>query len=228
MKNIKHIFFDLDHTLWDFEKNSALTFRQIFFEENLSVSFNDFMATYKDVNLKYWKLFRDDKVSKNDLRYFRLKDTFDALKFSVSDTLINKISVNYINFLPNNNHLFEGTIELLAYLKTKYQLHIITNGFEEVQSKKLNYSGLRPYFNQIITSESVNIKKPNRKIFEFALQTSGATAANSLMIGDSLEADIYGALNVGLQAIYCNFDKQEIVDENFISVKSLSEIRQYL
>lgn len=228
MKNIKHIFFDLDHTLWDFEKNSALTFQQIFLDENISLSFDDFITAYKPINLRYWKLFRDEKINKTDLRYYRLKETFDTLKYIVSDTLIDKIAINYIDFLPNNNYLFDGTIELLEYLKEKYHLHIITNGFEEVQSKKIVSSGLRPYFKQIITSESVHVKKPNPKIFEFALNVSGANAANSLMIGDSLEADIQGALNVGFKAIHCNFEHEEIAVTNFISVKSLSEIKQYL
>ena len=80
MKNIKHIFFDLDHTLWDFEKNSALTFEQIFIDEKMNLSFTDFIQIYKPINLKYWKLFRDEKVSKEDLRYYRLKETFDALE----------------------------------------------------------------------------------------------------------------------------------------------------
>jgi len=228
MKNIQHIFFDLDHTLWDFEKNSALTFQQIFIDENMSLSFNDFITIYKPINLRYWKLFRDEKINKKDLRYYRLKETFDALKYVVSDTLIDKIAINYIDFLPNNNHLFDGTVELLAYLKSKYQLHIITNGFEEVQTKKMTSSGLSPYFKQVITSESVHVKKPNPKIFEFALQVSGANAGNSLMIGDSIEADINGALSVGMQAIHCNFENEIITDNNFISVKSLSELKQYL
>ena len=132
--NIKHIFFDLDHTLWDFDRNSELTFQQIFEEQNIEISIKDFLTVYMPINLNYWRLFREDKISKSDLRYSRLKDSFQALKFEISDNLINIVSEDYITYLPNHNYLFEGTIELLDYLSEKYELHIITNGFEEVQN----------------------------------------------------------------------------------------------
>jgi putative hydrolase of the HAD superfamily len=225
---IKHVFFDLDHTLWDFEKNSGLTFRQIFKEENILLSFEAFISIYKPINLRYWKLYREEKVSKEELRYLRLKETFDALEYAISDILIDKIAINYIAFLPNHNHLFEGTFELLTYLKDKYHLHIITNGFEEVQALKMEKSGLMPYFNKIVTSESVGVKKPNPKVFEFALQISEAEIDNSIMIGDNLEADIQGALDFGIKAIHCNFDQLLVANKEIISVKSLAEIKLYL
>ena len=167
--NIKHIFFDLDHTLWDFDKNSALTFQQIFEEQNIQIEISDFLLIYMPINLKYWRLYREDKVSKTNLRYGRLKDTFDAMNYQISDNLIIKMSEDYIKYLPNYNHLFEDTIEVLEYLSKKYQLHIITNGFEEVQNLKMQKSGILKYFKEIITSESVGVKKPNAKVFEFAI-----------------------------------------------------------
>lgn len=228
MTNIKHVFFDLDHTLWDFEKNSALTFQQVFENQKILITVDDFLNAYKPINLKYWKLYRNEKVTKDDLRFYRLKETFDALNYSISDDLVNFISESYIDFLPNYNHLFDGTLDLLDYLKEKYHLHIITNGFQEVQSLKMEKSGLSSYFKQIITSESVGLKKPNPKIFEFALQISEATLDNSIMIGDSLEADIQGALDFGIKAIHCNFEQVVIENKEIISVKSLVEIKQYL
>lgn len=226
---IEHIFFDLDHTLWDFEKNSALTFEKIFLENKIDLDIQDFLKVYVPLNLQYWKLYRNEKVSKEALRYERLKKSFDAINYNVSDALIDTLATAYIDNLSNFNHLFEGTLELLDYLKEKkYSLHIITNGFEEVQNKKMINSKLYPYFEQIITSESVGVKKPDSRVFEHALKVSNAKRENSIMIGDSLEADIHGAINVGLSAIHCVFDATTPIDKNVNVVTSLLEIKRYL
>lgn len=225
---IQHVFFDLDHTLWDFEKNSALTFEKIFSENNINLKINDFLEVYIPLNLKYWKLYREEKITKEALRYQRLKSAFDAVNYNISDNLINKIAIDYIANLANFHHLFEGTFELLDYLKEKYTLHIITNGFAEIQSKKMKSSKIHHYFTEIITSESVGLKKPNPKVFNYALKAANATTANSVMIGDSLEADIQGALNVGLQAIHFVFDDITATDKKVTTVNHLLEIKQYL
>ncbi|MDT0552594.1 YjjG family noncanonical pyrimidine nucleotidase [Urechidicola vernalis] len=222
-----HIFFDLDHTLWDFDKNSALTFKKIFELNRIPVNVEKFLNYYQNINLKYWRLYRVDKVTKEQLRYGRLKDTFEILKIDFSDDVISKLSEDYITYLSTFNHLFHGTHELLTYLKTKYTLHIITNGFIEVQNKKLENSGIRKYFDQIITSEQVGVKKPNSKVFKYALQKAGAINTESFMIGDSWEADIMGAKNYGLNVIYCNFGN-ETVGESIPSVKNLLEIKNFL
>lgn len=226
--NLEHIFFDLDHTLWDFEKNSALTFGKILPEAGVDINFDNFLFTYIPINSKYWKLYREDKVSKAKLRYARLKETFDALKCEVSDEVIRHLSEEYIRQLPNFNHLFEGTFELLDYLKDKYQLHMITNGFEEVQTLKMSKSGILDYFQKIITSESVGVKKPNPRVFQFALSKAQALPENSMMIGDNLEADIQGALEVGMRAIHFNPEDIKDIPENVISVAKLLEIKQYI
>ena len=140
---IKHIFFDLDHTLWDFEKNSNLTFEQLFKKNKIQLKLDVFLEQYSPINFHYWKLFREDKISKEDLRYGRLKDAFDVLNYSIEDELIHLLSEEYIDVLPFHNHLFEGAIELLEYLHPKYGLHIITNGFEEVQNLKLEKSRIK-------------------------------------------------------------------------------------
>ncbi len=228
MKHIQHVFFDLDHTLWDFEKNSALTFMRILDEHAVEVSFNSFIETYKPINAHYWKLYREERVSKEKLRYDRLNETFKKLNYKASDTLINTLSEKYIEHLPGFNHLFDGTIELLEYLQEKYELHIITNGFEEVQTLKMQKSGILPYFKEIITSESVGVKKPNPKVFRYALEKANAEPGNSLMIGDNLEADIQGALDCNLSVIHCNFEKEKVTIDNLISVTSLNEIMKYL
>ncbi|PCI07113.1 MAG: noncanonical pyrimidine nucleotidase, YjjG family [Flavobacteriaceae bacterium] len=222
-----HIFFDLDHTLWDFEKNSTKTFEHIFKLNKMSIDIQKFLNYYVSINNAYWRLFRNDKVSKEALRYGRLKDTFDKIKFPISDDLINKLSEDYITHLSSFNYLFDGAIEILDYLKPKYTLHIITNGFSEVQYKKLSNSKIDIYFDTVITSEAVGVKKPNPKIFKYALQQAGAKIKESVMIGDNWEADIMGAKNYGMNVIFCNFEN-ESVDESIQSIQHLLELKKYL
>ena len=228
MQNIQHVFFDLDHTLWDFEKNSDLTFQKIFKMNDLSVDLHSFLEVYRPLNFKFWKLYREEKVTKSELRYGRLKNTFDAIDFPISDTLIYLIADQYIEHLADFNHLFDGAIEILDYLNQKYTLHIITNGFEEIQTKKMINSKIYHYFEKVITSESVGVKKPNLKVFKHALEIANANIDQAIMIGDSIEADINGALGVGMKAIHCNFDTSLVPNNLFISVSSLLEIKKFI
>ena len=224
---IKHIFFDLDHTLWDFESNSDKAFETIFIKHQINLELNEFLEIYRPINLQYWKLFREDKVSKADLRYGRLKEAFDAITYSISDDLINQLAIDYIDVLPNHNQLFDGTHEILEHLKPNYKLHIITNGFDEVQHKKIEKSGLSTYFDKVITSEKVGVKKPNPEIFLYALREANANANESIMIGDNLEADILGAMANGFDAIHCNFNGYSTVD-SIKTVTHLLELKKYL
>lgn len=227
MKNIKDIFFDLDHTLWDFDRNSALAFKEIFKLNAIEIDYEHFLKVYSPINFKYWKWYREDRVTKAQLRYGRFKKTFDALGVAVTDDVIDKLSEDYIEYLPHNNHLFEGTCEILDYLSEKYRLHIITNGFEEVQTKKLENSKIAHYFEAVITSEAAGVKKPHPKIFQLALKESGAVSAHSVMIGDTYEADIVGAQNVGIPAICFNYHNLHIPDGTIV-IDHLNEIRDYL
>ena len=202
---IKHVFFDLDHTLWDFDKNSALTFEKIFKLNNLDIDLDSFLKVYVPINLQYWKLYREEKIDKKSLKFARLNDAFKALDLEVSARIVHKLSDDYITYLSTFNHLFPDTIALLEYLQPKYTLHIITNGFKEVQHGKLNQSHIDHYFQTVTNSEMVGVKKPNPKIFKHALHMAKATAEESLMIGDNLEADIMGALNFGMDAICFNY-----------------------
>lgn len=224
---INHIFFDLDHTLWDFETNSDIAFKTIFKDHKVKIDIDKFLNYYRNINQNYWKLYRDEKISKEGLRYGRLKDTFDIIKLKLDDDLINNLAIDYINVLPNSNLLFEGAHEILDYLQPNYKMHIITNGFNEVQSQKMDKSNLSKYFEKIITSEDAGVKKPNPIIFEYALNQAKATSNESIMIGDNWEADIMGAKNVGLDVIFCNFNK-ESVSENIKSVSCLADIKKYL
>jgi len=145
-KEIKDVFFDLDHTLWDFDRNSTLAFATIFEKNKIDVDLVEFLKVYTPINFKYWKWYRQERVTKTQLRYGRLKKTFDALSIKASNDTIDRLSEDYIIHLPDHNYLFEGAIELLDYLKQYYKLHIITNGFEEVQLKKLTNSNIATYF----------------------------------------------------------------------------------
>tara|TARA_R110000868_G_scaffold86347_9_gene242286 strand:+ start:15341 stop:16030 length:690 start_codon:yes stop_codon:yes gene_type:complete len=226
-KIVTDVFFDLDHTLWDFEKNSALTFEKILFENQVHIDLNDFLKVYVPNNLIFWKKFREEKITKEELRYQRLKTTFDALSFTISDTTIHELSEQYIANLSSYNHLFPSAIEILAYLKPKYKLHIITNGFQEVQERKIKNSKIDGYFTHVINSEMAGVKKPNPIIFQLALDKAKALPAKSLMIGDSLEADILGAKAQGLNALHFNAhheEKHEICD----MITHLNEIKNYL
>ena len=215
---VKSIFFDLDHTIWDFERNSACTFEFLFKKYNIIVDIDHFLDIYIPINLKYWKLYRTESITKEYLRYNRLKEAFFKMNFDLPSELINTLSDNYIETLPKFNYLIDGAIEVLEYLKPKYKLFILTNGFKKVQSNKLNNSGINNYFEKVFDSESVGVKKPNPIIFKYALENSNSNADESLMIGDSFEADIMGAISVGMNAIhYANFgekthDKCLIID----------------
>lgn len=227
MKHIKHIFFDLDHTLWDFDKNSKLTFIYLFEKHKLDIDVEKFLEGYEVINLKYWKLYREDKINKDDLRFNRLKEALDVINFDASDDLIRILSEDYITYLTQYNFLFDGTLEILEYLHPKYHLHILTNGFTEVQSLKMNKSGIAKYFKTITDAEMVGVKKPNPKIFNFALHKAEALKTNSIMIGDSFEADILGAIDIGLDAIFFNPKNKE--SQNGIkTVNHLSLIKTYL
>jgi putative hydrolase of the HAD superfamily len=224
---IKDVFFDLDHTLWDFEKNSALAFETIFKKYQLQIDLNYFLSFYVPINLKYWEMYRKDEIDHITMRYQRLKDTFDELKFEIESDFLLLLSKEYIHYLPKNNHLFEGAIPVLDYLKSKYTLHIITNGFADIQNNKLKNAKIIHYFKTITNSENAGVKKPNAQIFEFALQRAKAKKQTSIMIGDCIEADVQGALDAGLDAIYFTENTSERKD-NIKQISHLLELKNYL
>jgi putative hydrolase of the HAD superfamily len=227
IKNIKHIFFDLDHTLWDFDKNSALTFDKIFKLNNVEVDIARFLSIYEPVNLNYWKLYRNSEIDQEQLRYGRLRDTFNTLNHTVKDDLIHLLSEDYITHLTTFDHLFEDTIEILDYLQPNYQLHIITNGFSEAQQKKMQVSNIIHYFKTVTDAELAGVKKPNPIIFQHALHLANAKPEESIMIGDSYEADVLGALEVGYDAIYFNYRRDES-EPHVKQVNQLKDLKKYL
>ena len=226
-KKFKNIFFDLDHTLWDFDKNSKHTFKKILTENQINIDIDVFLKTYIPINTDYWKLYRENNISKDKLRYGRLSDTFKALDRDVSTKIIYKLSDDYIKYLSSFNFLIDETIPILKYLNSRYKLHIITNGFQEVQNLKLINSGIDHFFKTITNSEMAGVKKPNQKIFQLAINKAKTDFNSSIMIGDNLEADIYGALNVGMDAILFNYHKIR-VPKGVNSIDKLNQLKDYL
>lgn len=222
---ISDVFFDLDHTLWDFEKNSALAFETIFKKHQLTAYLNAFLTHYVPINLRYWSLYRDEKITREELRYGRFKEAFDLIGYAIDHATIDLISDDYIAHLPLNNHLFDGTIELLEYLREKYRLHIITNGFAEVQARKISNANIGHYFATVTNSEMAGVKKPHPQIFEYALKQANAQKETSIMIGDCIDADVRGALRFGIDAILFG---QSAPLADIKQVSHLSELKNYL
>lgn len=201
-RKVKHIFFDLDHTLWDFERNSEITFQLIFKKHSIPFEIDAFVNVYRPINLKYWNMYRNNQISSENLRHERLKEVFSILGYPYDRDLIDLIAEEYINHLSQQIHLFPYTTAILDYLKDKYELHIITNGFETIQHRKLKSSKIDHYFKTVTTAEGSGYKKPDFRIFDYALNAAQADKTESVMIGDSLEADIQGAKDFGMHAVY--------------------------
>jgi putative hydrolase of the HAD superfamily len=204
----KHIFFDLDHTLWDFETNSRLVLEELYHTHTLAgrgvPTFDVFHSTYMGHNERLWDRFRKGFITRNDLRTKRFRMTL--LDFKIGDEkLSEKLSEQFLDVLPTKTALFPYAKEVLEYLAAKqYPIHLITNGFEETQLLKLRSSGIESFFTHVITSERAGSLKPYREIFDYAITTAGATADTSIMIGDALDIDIIGAYNAGIDQVYFN------------------------
>jgi putative hydrolase of the HAD superfamily len=226
---ITDIFFDLDHTLWDFEVNSKLAFEKLLKKHELPVGIDDFIQVYEPINLRYWEEYSKGLKTKEQVKYDRLTKTFQSLKIDVTFDLIKLLANEYLDFLKREKTLMEGTVELLDYLKDKYRLHILTNGFIEVQQDKLQNAGISFYFDYLISSESIGKQKPHPDVFQFALRTAKTVAHRSYMIGDNFQSDILGAKNVGMHAIHFDPFKQSSIDNHIIpKVDKLIQIKELL
>ncbi|MBS1932681.1 MAG: YjjG family noncanonical pyrimidine nucleotidase [Bacteroidetes bacterium] len=204
----KHLFFDLDHTLWDFEANSRQTLEEMYesmqLKEKGVYDFDLFHKNYLVHNDKLWERYRNGFIKVDELRWKRMWLTLLDFKIG-SEVLAREMGAHFLDRLPTRKILFPYAIELLKYLtQKKYQLHLITNGFEKTQHSKLENSGLNSFFKEVITSESSNSLKPHKEIFEYAFQKTGAKKEESIMIGDSIEVDIQGAINAGIDQVYVN------------------------
>ena len=223
----QNIFFDLDRTLWDFDKNSEKTLKQLFRDYSLQKTFGNFLffkSRYEYHNKKLWLAYYQNRIEKEELSYRRF---YLTLKEAGLDDmgLAKEIAHDFIDLSPLQTEVFPNTHECLEYLKNKnYQLHIITNGFNEVQGRKLQNSKLEKYFNQIITSENAGANKPHAQIFEYALKQTGAQIEQSIMIGDDLSTDIKGARDMGMDHIYFNPKKAKHDEKLTFEIENLKEL----
>jgi putative hydrolase of the HAD superfamily len=228
MKTVEHIFFDLDHTIWDFETNSNETLGELYEEFGLDVLIDNkerFLATYQTVNAIYWKKYREGKIDKHTVRFGRFEDTLKRFKIADAALLGQAIGDKYVERGPHKTNLFPFAHEALVYLKSKYPLHLITNGFKEVQHVKLAGSNLEQYFDIILCSEDVGVNKPHRRVFETALDKANVSPTNAVMIGDNLEADILGAKKVGMKTILFDPKKEHSTTQTPV-IHSLKDLIQ--
>ncbi len=201
MKRYKHLFFDLDHTLWDFRTNSRVVLRGLHVELGLAergvANADELIEEYEVINAGLWERYEAGTIDKDVMRVLRFRNTL--LRFGVKDDrLATRLGDEYLDRTPRMSGVHEGAHELLSDLRPHYGLHIITNGFEETQRTKLESSGLRQRVDHVITSERAGARKPDQRIFEFALRKVKTSAEESLMIGDSISADMGGARAVGM------------------------------
>ena len=204
MKHIEHIFFDLDHTLWDFDANSKETLKELFVMNELQNEIKHdsiFVKTYKEINAKYWDRYNHGKVSKEELRLGRFRDTFVKLNIVKNEAFIEKMAEDYLRICPTKPNLIEGSIEILDFLKDRYALHIITNGFIDPTERKISSSGIGKYFETITSSEEVGVNKPHPPVFLKSMEKANAKPLESAMIGDNLKADIIGAINTQMTPV---------------------------
>ena len=231
MNAFRHIFFDLDHTLWDFEQNSQETLSELFYELNLGdrgiPSAEVFHVTYRRLNRHYWDLYERGLMKREELRHIRFRSTLKEFQIE-DDFLAGTLSETYLNKLPDKTNLIRDAIEVLEYLRKKYSLHIITNGFEVVQKKKIHRTGLNSFFTLIVTSEGAGFQKPNKEIFEYALELAGAKPMESIFIGDSIEADIKGALAAGIEPVYFNPERFPHEENIAREIHELNELKTFL
>jgi len=226
-KIYRHIFFDLDHTIWDFDRNAEETLHELYEIYRLNEiglpSAAIFIETYTRNNHQLWAEYHTGKITKTELRETRFKRTFIELGVH-PDVLPVAFEDDYVKLCPTKTNLFPHAHETLQYLQGKYKLHLISNGFKEASTLKIGNTNLGQYFEQVIISEVVGVNKPDKAIFEHALKVAGAEKHESIMIGDSLEADVYGALNFGMDAIYFNPFNAPKPDDVPLQVNGLREL----
>jgi len=228
----RHLFFDLDHTLWDFETNAKQTLLELFETNSLHTKgiadFELFFKRYSYHNVRLWDRYTKGFIKQDELRWKRM--WLALLDFKMADEpLARLLAVQFLEHLPTKKGLFPYTIEILTYLKEKnYRMHLVTNGFEKVQHNKLQHSNLHTFFEEVITSEASNSLKPHKEIFEYALEKTGAIIKESIMIGDNLDADIQGGINAGMDTIFVNHLKIKPHVQPTYTIYHLKELENIL
>jgi putative hydrolase of the HAD superfamily len=231
MPNYTHLFFDLDHTLWDFERCSEETLAELYLSYSLAqwtgTPESAFIAAFREVNFAMWDQYNRGLIDKDTIRNTRFSQVFGKLGIP-AEKLPPSIGDEYLYLCPQKPYLLEGCLETLQYLHPTYRLHILTNGFEEVQHIKLHSSGIAHFFECIITSECTGFKKPQPEIFYHALQRAGAALHQSLMIGDNPETDMGGALGVNMHCVFYNPQKTPHTLPVHFEIDSLTQLKGFL
>lgn len=228
----KAVFFDLDHTLWDFDRNAREALEELYliyrFDEIFGTSGVDsFITTYQSNNQRLWGLYNTGQIDKASLRERRFRETFAELGAD-PEAFPQKFEEDYLSICPRKPHLFPYALETLEYLKTRYSLHLISNGFREACSVKIRHSGLIGYFDNVVISEIVGVLKPDPAIFAHALGKARVTAEEAVMIGDNLEADVKGALGAGIEAVYFNPEGKQESAGRHLDIRCLSDLQKLL
>lgn len=223
------LFFDLDHTLWDFDKNAEETLDELFYKYRFDTllglqNSSTFIKTYTRNNHRLWAMYHHGKIDRISLRKARFENTFIDLGIDPSH-FPTDFEKDYLQICPTKPHLFPYTHETLTYLQKRYTLHLITNGFKEASETKVNACGLRKYFKTFVISELVGISKPDSKIFEHAVNHAATQKERSIMIGDNVDADIRGALRYGMDAVYFNPLKEAKPNDIPFQIHCLSELQ---
>lgn len=231
MSSYKHLFFDLDHTLWDFDSNAKATLQELYTNELAQKTGNDFdpfLERYLFHNAHLWKRYEAGFIGVEELKWKRMWRTL--LDFKVADEVLSKdLSIKFLDILPTKKEVFPHTFEILTYLKNKnYTLHLITNGFEHTQKMKLKNSGLYSYFDELITSEASNSLKPKKEIFDYAIMKTSALLNQSLMLGDNQAADIQGAINAGMDNVFVNHIKEPLKLQPTYMITHFKELEEIL
>lgn len=231
MKKYKCIFFDLDHTLWDYETNSMHTLQELFTQYKLDgrgvTTFDEFFQRFRTVNLSLWEAYDTGKITSDVIRNQRFRQILDAFN-AYDEQLSEDLSREYLSICPTKCNLMPGAVETLDYLSKHYSLTVVTNGFEEIQNIKLTSGKLNHYFDHIITSQKAGHRKPAKEIFDYALKMNGADCMDAIMIGDNLVTDIGGAKNASIDAVLFNPDQLDHQAEVHYEITNLEELRQIL
>lgn len=226
----RHLFFDLDRTLWDYDQNAKEAFREILDKHELYScieSLDYFVSRFHHINEGLWLAYRKGEIDKKTLRNKRFEMLLAEFQI-VDNTLADRMSDDYIELAPTKTKVFPHTAETLDYLAERYQLHIITNGFKEVQQRKIANCGLTPYFSTVVTSDCIGLQKPHTGIFAYALNSVNARKSESLMTGDDLENDILGAKKYGIDQVLFNPGQRTHTYHPTYEIFTLPELRTFL
>lgn len=228
LSRVKHIFFDLDHTLWDFEQNARICLTEIFHDHRIAAlgvtDFDLFFSIFSEVNRQFWYLLDTQQITHQELRRERFKATLDKCAVTISVEQSEAMNAQFLALLPKQSQLMPYTLQLLTTLHPHFHLHVLSNGFELVQRQKMASGGILDFFQHVITNDVAQAHKPSPAMFDFALSRIQSTPEEALMVGDNWVADIEGAIQMGIPAIHYDPAQHFISTPQFIRVPSLDQI----